>query len=230
MNFAQLIKDTIVPNQQDPEQDQDHIDEELENILSHPAPRYHDPNYWNTRYEHDNEEMDWYQPWDNLKNALGKYVTKDSTILSVGCGNSPMSAQLLKEGASKVYNVDFSHVVIDQMKALHQEESNLIWTECNATKLPYDDNTFDFVFDKGTLDSFVATADSSKQIPTMLSEVCRVLKPGGIFAEISYGTPNTRTPFLRASNLQWALQETKEIEKPNEPGTYHYAYVTKKKQ
>lgn len=230
MNIAQLIKETIVPNQQEQEQEQDHIDEELENILSHPAPRYHEADYWNNRYDHDSDEMDWYQPWANLKNHLLKYIPKDSIVLSVGCGNSPMSAEILKEGAGKVHNIDFSHVVINQMKTQYQEEANLIWTEANATKLPFEDNTFDFIFDKGTMDSFVATSDSTKQIPTMLAEIARVLKPGGVFAEISYGTPNTRTPFLKASTLPWTLTETKEIEKPNESGTYHYAYVMKKKQ
>lgn len=233
MNFAALIKETIAQAQStthgDPqEQEQDKLDEELENILNNLPPPYSEKDYWDTRYEREPEEFDWYQPWSKLKPYLSKYIHEGAQVLSIGCGNSPMSAEILKDGAGKVFNVDFSHVVIEQMKTTHENEPNLQWDEAEVTRLPYDDATFDFIFDKGTMDSLISTCPTTKDVHVMVEEISRVLKPGGVFAEISYGTPNTRTPFLKPSNLNWAITETCEVEKITEPGTFHYIYIAKK--
>ena len=230
MNFAALLKETINSVQGNDQQDDvDHIDEELENIMAHPAPAYDQQQYWETRYEREPEELDWYQTWDTLKPVIGKLISSSATVLSVGCGNSPMSSSILKDGASKVYGIDFSNTVIDQMKLQYESEQNLIWDQGDITKMPYDDNFFDFIFDKGTIDCFVASTESTKKINVALMEISRVLKQGGYFVQISYGTPNTRTSFLKAQNLSWSLVDTKEVEKPNEPGTFHYVYILQKK-
>lgn len=232
MNFAALLKETIngVQDKQDQDIDGDHIDEELENILAHPAPSYNEKDYWEIRYERDTEELDWYQTWDTLKPVIGKYIPKDAKVLSVGCGNSPMNAEIVKAGASEVHGLDFSHNLIEQMKTQYESEPKLVWDESDATKMPYEDNYFDFIFDKGTLDCFVSTAEATATIPTMLGEVSRVLKPGGVYVLVSYGTPNTRTPFLKHPSLSISLTDTKEVEELNEPGTFHYVYICKKKE
>ena len=230
-SFAALLKETINSVQGNEQQDDaDHIDEELENIIAHPAPAYDQQQYWETRYERDPEELDWYQTWDSLKPVIGKLIPESAVVLSVGCGNSPMSSAILKDGAQKVYGIDFSQTVIDQMKAQYESEPNLIWVNGDITKMAFEDNFFDFIFDKGTIDCFVASTETTKKINDALSEISRVLKPGGYFVQISYGTPNTRTPFLKHQNLNWTLTDTKEVEKPNEPGTFHYVYIVQKKQ
>jgi ubiquinone/menaquinone biosynthesis C-methylase UbiE len=62
----------------------------------------------------------------------------------------------------------------------------------------------------------------------MLTEISRVLKPGGVFVEVSYGTPNTRASFMKSPAYGWTVQETKEIEKVTEKGTYHFIYLAVK--
>jgi hypothetical protein len=67
--FASLIHgQTDQPGARDPEDE--HLDQELENILNHAAPPYSDPTYWSGRYEKEPEPFNWYQPWSRL-NSLG---------------------------------------------------------------------------------------------------------------------------------------------------------------
>jgi ubiquinone/menaquinone biosynthesis C-methylase UbiE len=87
---------------------------------------------------------------------------------------------------------------------------------------------FDAVFDKGTLDSLMCSGPSASVVGQMMAEIARVLKPGGVFVEISYGTPNTRASFLRGPQYGWTVLEHKEIEKVTEKGTFHYIYLAVK--
>ena len=44
----------------------------------------------------------------------------------------------------------------------------------------------------------------------MVAEVCRVMKPGGVYICISHGLPSTRMAYLQAKGIPWDV-EVKEI-------------------
>lgn len=52
--------------------------------------------------------------------------------------------------------------------------------------LSFDDNTFDSVIDKSTLDTFLCSEEMFANIPRYLEGVHRVLKPGGFFLIVSF--------------------------------------------
>ena len=62
----------------------------------------------------------------------------------------------------------------------------------DARELNYDDNWFDLIVDKSTIDSMLCGEKSFLNTALMLKEVQRVLKTGGIYMIISYGTPENR--------------------------------------
>jgi len=228
MNLAALIKETISSQQHDNAGESDIIDEELENIMNCPPPQYDDKEYWDLRYERDPESFEWFQPWSRIKSKVIQYLQKDGQVLNVGCGNSTLPIEMLSDFNGTITNIDFSSVVINQMKKQYESEKRLVWVNGDCMSTPFENESFDFVIEKGTIDSFVCTLESTKKIPKIIEEIYRVMKHKAYLIVISYGTPSTRNTFFKSSQFDWCLQEVKEIEKINEPGTFHYVYIWQK--
>lgn len=62
--------------------------------------------------------------------------------------------------------------------------------------LKYQDNFFDLIIDKSTIDALLCGDQSFINVAIMTKEVQRVLKIGGIYMIISYGQPENRIPHL----------------------------------
>jgi ubiquinone/menaquinone biosynthesis C-methylase UbiE len=58
--------------------------------------------------------------------------------------------------------------------------------------LKFEDNQFDLVVDKSTIDALLCGEESFINVAIMTKEVQRVLKVGGIYMVISYGQPENR--------------------------------------
>ncbi|OHT11419.1 Menaquinone biosynthesis methyltransferase [Tritrichomonas foetus] len=228
-NVTNLLRDRSNPQSLKSEAEDDRIDQELENILNRQAPSYNEIDYWNTRYEREPEPFDWYQTWGRLRPIVLPAVSGRQNALDIGCGNSTLAADLLEDGFEHVVGYDASSVVIEQNKQRYGNESRLEWICGDVTKMEkIESNKFDFVIDKGTIDSLMCAGSSARSVTQILAEVARVLKPGGVFVEVSYGTPNTRTSFLKNPQFGWNLLENQEIEKITEKDTYHYIYFAQK--
>lgn len=210
--------------------DDANLDQELENILNHPAPAYNERNYWNVRYEKGTEPFEWYQSWTKLKGSVSQYINCSGTALVIGAGNSNMSAELRGDGFEKVVSIDFSEVVISQMKKKYQHDPKLEWEVGDLTKMKFSNNSFDYVFDKATLDTLICGDNSNKIVGSMLKEIARVMKPGGTFVLISYGTPATRKRFFEGSPFGLSISDTIKVEKQGIQGTFHYIYIIKKNE
>jgi ubiquinone/menaquinone biosynthesis C-methylase UbiE len=226
MNLMNLGRDRSAHSTaQSRDADDEYLDQELENILNHPAPPYSEAVYWNNRYEKEPEPFDWYQPWSRLKTVILPLLPVRGVALDVGCGNCPMTSELLQDGFEEVVGLDVSSVVIRQNEQRFASEPRLKWICGDVVRMEQvESGKFDVVFDKGTLDSVICTG--ARLVSQMMGEISRVLKPGGIFIEISYGTPNTRSSFLKGHG--WTVWDTKEIEKITEKGTFHYIYMAQK--
>jgi ubiquinone/menaquinone biosynthesis C-methylase UbiE len=211
------------------EVEEEQLDQELENILNHPAPAYSDKAYWDNRYEREPDPFDWYQPWSRLKPLVLPHIPGRTSALDVGCGNSPLTSSLLEDGFAEVVGLDISPVVIRQNEQRFNAEPRLKWICSDATSMTQvQSGKFDAVFDKGTIDSLMSSGTSARLVAPMLAEISRVLKPGGVFVEVSYGTANTRASFLKNPTYGWSVLETREIEKPTEKGTSHFIYMAVK--
>ena len=69
----------------------------------------------------------------------------------------------------------------------------------NVTGLSFPDTSFGGVIDKGTLDSLLCGENSTENIRRYCTEVTRVLKPGGAFIVVSYGSPENRLSYLEGA-------------------------------
>jgi SAM-dependent methyltransferase len=190
------------------------------------SPDYASANYWDERYTASPEPFDWYQPWEELLKILGPLFDGTEIVLNVGCGNSMMSAEM-RTTFDTVVNVDISSVVIDLMEERFDGIENLLWFVMDCTDMTFDDDLFDVCFDKGTIDALMCGDGSVEKVGLTLWEIYRVLRPGGLFLEITYGRPSSRISQFENYDIDWHLHKPIPI-RNLERGGWHWIYVFEK--
>ena len=153
---------------------------------------YSKKSFWNERFEKTDSNFDWYADWEQLEKYFKEFLTEDSTILMVGCGNSKMSSQMYNSNFKNITNIDISDVVIAKMQKQFPE---MKWLEMDATKMDFEDNYFDCAIDKGTLDAIMCGNDPSPPA-RMIREMHRVTKIGGHYCIITHGEPESRLAYF----------------------------------
>ena len=201
--------------------------EEDLSIDSDECPDYGSASYWDSRYTVCPQMFDWYQTWDDIMSIIAPFFDGSEIALNIGCGNSPMAVDMAST-FKDVVNIDISSVVIDQMEADYSHLENIIWLQMDCMDLKFDDDMFDCAFDKGTIDALMCGDHSAENVRRTLSEAHRVLAPGGLFFEITYGTPDSRVPIFEAAGLDWKLHPAFTLENKDREGSVHYLYIFEK--
>ena len=105
-------------------------------------------------------------------------LSDGDTVLEIGIGNGFHLSELLSlKKDTRVYGIDYSGEMVNQATAknmVYINSGHLFLTEGNSNELPYEDNFFDKVFCNMVIYFWDDPAEH-------LSEIHRVLKPGGIF-------------------------------------------------
>ncbi|XP_020585888.1 methyltransferase-like protein 13 [Phalaenopsis equestris] len=173
---------------------------------SHPYD-YGDAEYWDARYwEQGGSSFDWYQRFSALRPIINKLIPSSSKILMVGCGNARISEDMVKDGYVDLMNIDISSIVIELMRKKCMHIPQLKYMQMDVRDMGFfNDETFDSVIDKGTLDSLMCGFDAPFSAFQMIEEVNRVLKPGGIYMLITYGDPSVRIPHLNQPGCCWKI-------------------------
>lgn len=134
--------------------------------------------------------------------------------------------------------MDSSRVVIDQnIERYKDSRPSLEWKAMNVTQLDFSDESFDAVIAKGTFDAILCGENASASIAAFCSQTSRVLKPGGIFFIVSYGTPESRLSQLSKEEYSWQVSHLS-VPKPtisssvlpvtDEANNVHYIYICQK--
>lgn len=124
-------------------------------------------------------------------------VVRGETVLEVGFGTGHCLQQLAEAVGEdgRVWGIDISSGMLLASKRRLERAGlwNRVELTCeDATKMPYADNTFDAVFSSFALELF-----DSPEIPQVLGEVRRVLKPNGRLGVISMSKEDGTSPLLR---------------------------------
>ena len=200
-------------------------------------PDYGNPSYWDERYSaRSNESFDWYQSYSRIKPFIKTLLSTngDFEVLIPGSGNSPLGAELFREGYQNITCVDASTVVVQQMQERYRNIESLEFIPANCCCLDFvPENCFDFILDKALLDALLCGDNSFSKATEYIWEMYRILKPGGSFAIVSHGSPSTRINLLENADRNWKVEQA-ELPKPpltgyeNEESTSHYIYVCTK--
>lgn len=109
------------------------------------------------------------------RNNVPLSLIKDKLVLDDGCGGGRYSIALSRLGAKKVIGLDMGTKGIEFANTKAKElglEEKVEFKVGNVLDLPFDDNTFDFIFSNGVIHH---TVDIEKGV----AEISRVLKPEG---------------------------------------------------
>jgi SAM-dependent methyltransferase len=190
------------------------------------GPAYASADYWNDRYTSRPDAFEWYHPWADLAPLVGPFCDPSQTVLHIGCGTSPMSVEL--GGAfALVVNIDISPVAIHAMQERFPDLPNVEWMAMDCTNMRFLDESFDAVFDKGTVDALLCSEIGCCLVEDTVAEVHRVLKPGGYFFEASSGAPESRIRTCCPDGVRWRVLEPTRVTN-SEDGTEHWLYVFRK--
>ena len=115
---------------------------------------------------------------DAVFNALN--VRPNQSVLDIGCGPGQLTKSFAIEVGQKGRSIGLD-ISEDQLKSARELCNNIAGAEIiqgDATELSYDDNTFDAI-------SSIQTLEYIENVDTALSEINRVLRPGGKIALVS---------------------------------------------
>lgn len=130
-------------------------------------------------------------PWDSVVSFFFRYRrsirgTPNIDLLEVGCGTGANLWFAAREGCN-VVGIDGSSSAINAAKKLFFDEKlDGIFYVSDFTQIPCGDQTHDMVIDRGAL-----TCCRKSNLPKALSEVARVIKPGGYFLFTPFSDSHT---------------------------------------
>lgn len=166
--------------------------------------------YWDNRFEVE-EQYDWLVKFDEIQQyIIPKMTSMDAKILIVGCGNSTFSSDLYDFGFKNITNIDFSEVCISHMAERHASiRPKMTWITMDMTDLQFADQEFDIVIDKASMDALLVDEgdvwDPEEDTITIVDKMCegisRVLKPSGLFLQITFAQTHFRTKYLMGSHI-----------------------------
>ncbi|RAL49364.1 hypothetical protein DM860_012797 [Cuscuta australis] len=196
------------------------------------ATSYLDPNYWDKRFARE-DHYEWFKDYSHFRHLVLAHIQPRSSVLELGCGNSQMCEELYRDGVSKLTCIDLSPIAVEKMKnrLLSKGFKEIKVLEADMLDLPFEDQCFDVVVEKGTMDVlFVDSGDpwnphpvTTERVIKMLKEVHRVLKHNGIFISIAFGQPHFRRRFFNDPEFTWSVEWNTFGE------TFHYFFYVLKK-
>jgi len=129
------------------------------------------------RYELQDYMLDFYK----YKDFAGKRV------LEIGCGVGIDSNEFASNGAIMT-SVDFTEIAVKLTRDLTRKHNGQV-ARCSATILPFKNGTFDTVYSYGVVHHI-------PDIDSVLIEIFRVLKPGGMFMGMVYNKDSLLYAYL----------------------------------
>lgn len=178
---------------------------------------YGRPEWWEGEYQKcaRDDAYEWFTGSydDELMELIYQRIpAPDARILHLGCGISKIQDAIFDRGFTDITNVDISPKCIELCRAA--DTRGMKWDVCDVTQVyPYPDESFDVALDKGTLDALIIGRCDKWEIAQEVlddaaryfRQVMRVLKPGGVFIQITFGQPHFRKRIFEQEEFKWTV-------------------------
>ncbi|XP_053246718.1 EEF1A lysine methyltransferase 4 [Podarcis raffonei] len=194
--------------------------------------RYRDRSFWNSRYQDEGvAPVEWFGGLERFREQLEAELSPGDRILVLGCGNSALSYNLFQLGYTDITSIDYSPICIASVQDRYAHCPGLHWAVMDARALTFVDGSFDVVLEKGTLDSMMVeetdpwnvSSESRMLLDQVLTEVSRVLRPGGRFISITFAQPHFRKRHYAQPAYGWSVRHT-----TYGSGFHYFIYVMRK--
>ena len=139
-------------------------------------------------------------------------IPKDAAILVPGCGNCDLIMQLYDSGWKNVVATDYVPEAIDrQGEILGQgREVQLLCSDLTDMDV-FAPRVFDVVLEKGALDA-VSLSENSSDLGKAVSEISRVLKPGGLLVSFQGVVDDKKRQEVFGNNWEGVKDGSGELE------------------
>ena len=165
--------------------------------------------YWNKFYskklKQNNESFEWFINYSTVKDKILQLIQdKSPLVLDLGCGMSVFCHDFLRDLMEKSYSptgflVDISSPALEwsRGKRFGFTYPVTVFLKCDAEYLPFRDECFSIVFDKGTVDAILKDKlHGQERSIRVISEAIRVIKDGGHLVQLTDETPELRLTLL----------------------------------
>lgn len=153
-----------------------------------------------------------YSPASNLEERYRfslPFLPADAAVLDIACGTG-FGSSLIAQHCRLVTGGDIDEKLLAYASDKYKTLSNVTFQYTDAQNLPFEDNQFDAVLSMGTIEHM-------SDVNRYVSEMKRVLKPGGLFI---CSTPQSTPPYGRIPYLPWHVQEFSASEFRNIVGAF----------
>lgn len=117
--------------------------------------------------------------WNSENIVFSKFTKPDDAILELGCGAGRIGINLARNGYANIKITDFSENMVAIAKMIIERDALNVSAEvCDATQIPYPDNSFDAVI--FGFNGLMQIPQKDRRI-TALKHIRRILKSDGVF-------------------------------------------------
>ena len=188
--------------------------------------------YWEHRFSRE-ESKDWLACWADLSPLLSPLLPRlDAALLLVGSGNSRLPAELAAAGYRDVLATDYAEAVVSRMAAA--APPGVRWATADMRALPLPAASADVYLDKAAMDALLADGGDAwpGQAPPQLlaatalvmAEAWRVLRPGGLYLQVSFAPRHFRAQYLLQRDWAGAALAVKSVP----VGLGYYLFILRK--
>lgn len=141
---------------------------------------YASKEYWDKRYR-EGSKHEWYYTFETLEPLLQQYLGENQKVLEIGCGDVPLAGNIASIYDNiEAIGIDYSASVIKQLKCDLKGSStaSITYEYMDARKLKFNNQEFEFILDKGTIDAMLCDLDDKgfKNVEMIFKEMLRVSK------------------------------------------------------
>ncbi len=131
-------------------------------------------------------------PW------IKENIPANASILDIGCGAGFLTNYLAKNGY-KVHGIDLSSKSLE-VATVNDSTKSVIYTQADATSLPFDGSSFDVVCAMDILEHV-------ENPEALIREASRILKPGGLFFFHTFNR-NFFSYLLAIKGISWFVKNS----------------------
>lgn len=125
-----------------------------------------------------------------------------------------MSEELYLDNFVNIVNTDYSPILIEAMKHKYRSLNKMSWLVMDINNLEFENESFDCVIEKGTLDALLVDEkdpwnigqENLIKIDKILEKVSKILKKGGIFISITFAQPHFRKQLYAHDKFNWSIK------------------------